>query len=65
MNDPAVVDGDWEYQPMRLARGMSRPMTGLNDSHNRSPFLVPDRFEAFADSAFARPETLRERWRGN
>lgn len=25
MNDPAVVDGDWEYQPIRLPRGMSRP----------------------------------------
>jgi hypothetical protein len=25
MSDPAVVDGDWEYQPMRLPRGMSRP----------------------------------------
>jgi hypothetical protein len=25
MSDSAVVDGDWEYQPMRLPRGISRP----------------------------------------
>jgi hypothetical protein len=25
MSDTAVVDGDWEYQPMRLPRGISRP----------------------------------------
>lgn len=25
MSEMAVVDGDWEYQPMRLPRGVSRP----------------------------------------
>jgi hypothetical protein len=25
MSEMAVAEGDWEYQPMRLPRGMSRP----------------------------------------